>query len=126
MLQPTFDQRQIGQRYRSRYTFIILIKTYIVFDIDVRPLDILIVAKNDNEIHLLKSFLLFASGDGNVSRKFELDDGESEEADSEVHFKFGRQSEITLACKYSRFSGSPLSPNTPATKDSETAVFAGF
>lgn len=87
----------MGQRYLSRYTFIILIKTYTVFDIDVRPLDILIVAKNGNEIHLLKSFLLFASGDGNVSRKFELDDGESEEADSEVHFKFGRQSEMALA-----------------------------
>lgn len=89
-------------------------------------MDILIVAKNGNEIHLLKSFLLFASGDGNVSRKFELDDGESEEADSEVHFKFGRQSEMALAFKYSRFSGLPLSPNDPATKDSETAVFAGF
>lgn len=83
----------MGQRYRSRYTFIVLIRTYTVFDTDVRPLDTLIVAKYDNEIHLLKSFLVFTSGDGNVSRKFELDDGESEEADSEVHFKFGRHSE---------------------------------
>ena len=95
----------MGQRYRRRYTFLVLIRTYTVFDIDVRPFDILIVAKYDNGIHLLKSFLLFTSGDGNVSRKFELDDSESEEADSEVHFKFGRQSEIALACKYSRFSG---------------------
>lgn len=95
----------MGQRYRSRYTLIVLIKTYTVFDIDVRPLDILIVAKYDNEIHLLKRFLLFTSGDGNVSRKFELDDSESEEADSEVHFNIGRRSEMALACKYSRFSG---------------------
>lgn len=97
MLEPTFDQRQIGHRYRGRYAFIVSIKTYTVFDIDVPPLDILIVAKYDNEIHLLKCFLLFTPGDGNVSRKFELDDSESEEADSEVHLKFGRQSEMALA-----------------------------
>ena len=67
-------------------------------------MDILFVAKYDDGIHLLKCFLLFASGDGNVSRKFELDDGESEEADSEVHFKFGRQSGMASAASLARLS----------------------